>query len=214
MKVKVKIKPLPMPPRIKLTREGDISRLYKLTYAGAPNGAPVIENMRGDLKSRILLIGPPPRGDDFSTKLPFSDKRGAKFHELCLEHAGFDTETALVIPTIAYGDKPNVRNVPPMADFVKAVGKAKLFDKYLCVGSKAYQYIFGEGARGPMQTLIGNVTYVPETDFMPLMVLPDVDGLLAFEMAGLRDWQQERVFKETISTIVRVMPKLKAFLAV
>ncbi len=177
----------------------------------------VMREMRGNIKSRTLMIAPPNSFNDYVNGIPFSDDRGEKFNIL-LEESGFNTGDKgqfVVIGATAFGLKPNKASTIPILKFVWRVAAAKLFDRYVCIGDNAFKYIFGEGRKVSMQTISGSTRYLEELHEKPLFTFPPIGLLVAEindEMGNRQQYLMHRAAEETERKVQNCMDAFKKFM--
>ncbi len=150
----------------------------------------VMSKMRGNPKSRVLLITPPCSVAEYEQGVPFCGEPARLFHVLLHEH-GFDTQKQFLVTTCcAYGDKPSKHSTEVVKNFILKAAELRVFDYYVCVGDTPFKYIFGQGKKPASGSLYGSTVFVPETGYKPLFTFPDPACLMMPE--GLEDWQMRK----------------------
>ncbi len=172
---------------------------------------PVMSTMRGNIDSEVLLIAPCSDGDEYIRGLPFSGEVAKAFHEFLLDKMGLSTEQFLVISCCYAGLKPTMKTCQPVVDFVEECAKKQLFQRYVCIGGSAFQWIFGHGKKPSMETLSGAILTIREFAPAKIMVLPDVSAL-GPNLKKKREWYiQERAKKQLLLKLSSLETKFRNF---
>lgn len=151
----------------------------------------IIGKMRGNVRSKILLIAPPCNGDEYQMNIPFANNSAKEFHLILNDH-GLDTEKHfLVVSCSAFGEKPSKQSTELVKAFIEKCAKFNIFDMYMCVGDDAFKFIFGAGKKPSSAALYGSTIFVPETGYKPLFTFPSPDMLTVPENAP--EWQLRRL---------------------
>lgn len=165
---------------------------------------PIMRAMRGNARARIVLIAPPCTPLEYEEQKPFIDNGALEFHQILDEHADLDTNSdCLVVSCSLFGEKANKASTDPIRGYLEKLAKRDQFTFFICVGDDAFKFMFGRGKKPSMGTLAGNIMYVPETNFKPLYVFPNLEGLSiesedaekasAYELRRTLDWQDKTI---------------------
>lgn len=140
--------------------------------------APVATAMRGNPRSKVLMIAPPMTEYEYKKGVPLSSPDALVFHELLEEEAKFSTHRDCLVMTCSrYGLKPSKHSCEDPLWLVQEFARRGLFNLYVCIGDDAFKHIFGRGKKPPMTSLEGQTMYVAELKRVPLFVFPNIQGL-------------------------------------
>ncbi len=152
--------------------------LFREMLKSWPNGRNLthfMPRLRGNLKSKILLVAPPCSDMEYQCKTPFCDVAAQRFHQVLVDRTGEDTEKDfLVISCSLFGPKPCAASTQPVAALVSQAGLRSLMKCFICVGAEAFKHIFGDGRNPATETLFGSQMYIPRFGRVPVYTMPDV----------------------------------------
>jgi uracil-DNA glycosylase len=169
--------------------------------------------MRGNIKSRVLWLAPPPTGEDYANRLPFCGPAARQLEQILNAHE-LSTEDFLVLSCSRWGVKPSKASTTPIKGLVEEYARRGLFLFYILVGGEAFRFLFGSGLKVPMHTMEGKTLYMRELGHRPMFVLPDV-ALLAAEPTGDRreDFKLARSRDDLIYRLDKMAAMLKGALS-
>lgn len=172
----------------------------------------VMRQMRGNLKSRILLVAPPPSLEEYKLGLPLSDRHAQAFHEWLLMNS-FNTEKdCIVIAASAFRAKANRASTVPIISFIRSCSARDFFNKYIVVGDAAFSFAFGEGRKTTMSTLAGSVIHIKDVNHKPMFVFPSITKLNPEPTGDDRaEYIHQRIHREVLGSLSRLLPSFRAF---
>lgn len=163
---------------------------------------PKCEAMRGNPRSRVLIVAPPMTVSEYERGIPLTDPDAAFFHTLLKEATGLDTERhCYVISCSRYGLKPNKASTQDVVEYVRQLAQFRLFDLCICVGDDAFKFIFGRGKKPTMNSLAGSTIRHGDIYHLPVFTFPSLQGLVHEETGDKRedrfraDWSNKQQFR-------------------
>lgn len=199
------------------TKRADIVNLFRehcIYGCDVKEGEQQLKALRGNPDCRTLMIAPPCTLDEYAQGVPFCNQAAQTFHYWAQENCGIDTERDFLICAASmYGEKPGKHSTDLVVNFVKAAVEQQLIDKIVCVGEPAFKFVFAEGKKPNMTTLIGGTVYMPIVQHRPIFVLPDIAMLAPnFEGADKKErWILQRLQQECARRLDALSQKFKKF---
>jgi hypothetical protein len=150
---------------------------YGLVFPQAKPPEFVMKKMRGNARSRFMLIAPPPFEEEYNFGMPLTSSLAKTFHEILMDN-DLDTERDfLVVSCSCYGKKPSKDSTDRIKNYIQICAAENLFDVYVSVGADAFKFLFGAGKKPSSSTLYGNPLYLEMLQPAMLYCFPDLHFL-------------------------------------
>mgnify|MGYP002635993223 CR=1 FL=1 len=182
-----------------------------------PNKAtPVVSQMLGNPKAKVLMIAPPCGERGYQENLPMVAPFELFLIQMMEEKGIYPTDDFLTVSCSRWGLKPNKASTADIQEFVMHCGKARLFPLFVCVGGTAFSYVFGGGRKTSMKTLGGSTLHLRELPEARLFVLPDPEPLVPVLSGERKDFREDafrvRCQEEALTLFDRHLLILKGLL--
>lgn len=165
---------------------------------------PKCEAMRGNPRSRILLLAPPMTAEEYVRGIPFTDPEASFFHTVLKETTGLDTEQhCYVVSCSRYGLKANKASTQDIVEYVRQLAQNKCFELCICIGDDAFKHIFGRGKKPTMNSLAGSTIRHGDIYHLPVFTFPNLQGIVHQDTGDKRedrfrqDWANKQQFRFT-----------------